>query len=88
MVGLLTVSTLASVVLIRQIQLVRLSDEVEEGLTQEASEFRKLVKGRDPQSGEPFGTDVQAIFETYLRRNVPGDDEVLLTFVGGSPRAP
>ena len=83
MVGLLAVSTLASVVLIRQIQLVRLNDEVEEGLTQEASEFRRLVTGRDPESGEPFGTDVQAIFDTYLRRNVPGDEEVLLSFVKG-----
>ena len=82
---LLTASTVASVVLVRQIQLVRLNDEVEEGLTQEASEFRRLVDGRDPESGEPFGTDVQSIFDTFLRRNVPSDDEVLLTFVRGRP---
>jgi len=85
MVILLAASTVASVVLIRQIQLVRLSDEVEEELTQEASEFRRLVNGRDPQTGRPFGTDVQAIFDTYLRRNVPGDEEVLVTFIEGRP---
>jgi signal transduction histidine kinase len=85
MVILLAASTVASVVLIRQIQLVRLSDEVEEGLTQEASEFRRLVNGRDPQTGRPFGTDVQAIFDTYLRRNVPGDEEVLVTFIEDRP---
>ena len=85
MVILLAASTIASDVLIRQIQLVRLSDEVEEGLKQEADEFRRLVNGSDPETGRPFGTDVQAIFDTYLRRNVPGDEEVLITFIGGQP---
>jgi two-component system, OmpR family, sensor kinase len=82
MILLLTASTVTSVVLITEIQLVRLNDEVEEGLTQEASEFRQLVGGRDPRTGEPFGGDVEAIFDTYLQRNVPGDEEVLLTFAG------
>jgi len=82
MIVLLAASTVTSVVLITEIQLVRLNDEVEEGLTQEASEFRKLVGGRDPRTGEPFGDDLTAIFDTYLRRNVPGDEEVLLTFDG------
>ena len=82
MIVLLAASTVASVLLITEIQLVRLNDEVEEGLTQEASEFRRLVDGRDPRTGERFGGDVAAIFDTYLRRNVPGDEEVLLTFVG------
>lgn len=82
MIVLLAASTIASVVLISEIQLVRLNDEVEEGLTQEASEFRRLVDGRDPRTGEPFGGDVAAIFDTYLSRNVPGDEEALLTFVG------
>ena len=85
MVILLAVSTAVSVVLIRQVQLARLSDEVEEGLIQEASEFRRLVNGRDPQTGRPFGTDVQAIFDTYLQRNVPGDEEVLVTFIEDRP---
>jgi two-component system OmpR family sensor kinase len=82
MIVLLAASTVTSVVLITEIQLVRLNDEVEEGLTQEASEFRRLVGGRNPGTGERFGSDVAAIFDTYLRRNVPGDEEVLLTFDG------
>ncbi len=81
MIVLLAASTITAVVLISEIQLVRLNDEVEEGLTQEASEFRRLVDGRNPSTGQPFGGDVAAIFDTYLRRNVPGDEEVLLTFV-------
>ena len=85
MVLLLAASTLVSVLLISEIQLVRLNDEVEEGLTQEASEFRRLVDGRDPQTGQPFGADIEAIFDTYLDRNVPGDEEVLLTFSGSEP---
>jgi signal transduction histidine kinase len=85
MIVLLAASTVTSVVLITEIQLVRLNDEVEEGLTQEASEFRRLVDGRNPRTGEPFAGDVAAIFDTYLRRNVPGDEEVLLTFDSDRP---
>lgn len=85
MLLLLAASTVASTALIAEIQLVRLNEEVQEGLTQEASEFRRLVDGRDPRTAEPFGGDVEAIFDTYLRRNVPSDDEVLLTFVDGRP---
>ena len=82
---LLAASTLGSVIAIRQILLVRLDDRIESGLTQETSEFRRLVGGSDPATGRPFGTDVKAIFDTYLRRNVPGEGEVLLTFLGRRP---
>jgi len=82
---LVAASTLGSVIAIRQILLIRLDDRIESGLVQETSEFRELVGGRDPTTGRPFGTDVQAIFDTYLRRNVPGEGEVLLTFIGRRP---
>lgn len=41
--------------------------------------------GRDPDTGEPFGDDVAAIFSTFLARNVPEEHETLLTFVDGEP---
>lgn len=82
---LLALSTVASIALVRQFLLVRLSDRVGEGLVQESREFRRLVGGRDPRTGRRFGTDVQAVFDVYLSRNVPDEDELLLTFVAGKP---
>jgi signal transduction histidine kinase len=83
--GLLAFSTVASILLVREVMLVRLSDSVEESLVQESQEFSQLVGGRDPNTGRRFGTDVEAIFDVFLRRNVPAQDEVLLTFVAGRP---
>jgi signal transduction histidine kinase len=54
-------------------------------LQQEVREFRRLVGGRDPSTGRPFGDDVAAIFSVFLRRNVPGEGEDLFTFVDGRP---
>lgn len=41
--------------------------------------------GRDPETGEPFGDDIQAVFDTFLRRNIPTDYELMVTFVEGAP---
>ena len=84
---LLAIAALASVLAVRQVLLVRLDDRVEEDLQQEVEEFRALANGIDPRTGEPFGDDVQAIFKTYLQRNVPDDDEELITVPrSGTPR--
>ena len=72
---------------VRQVLLVRLDDRVEEDLQQEVEEFRELAGGINPRTGEPFGDDVNAIFRTYLDRNVPDDDEELITVPRhGTPR--
>lgn len=76
---LLAIAAFASVLAVRQVLLVRLDDRVEEDLQQEVEEFRALAGGSDPQTGRPFGDDVKAIFRTYLDRNVPDDDEELIT---------
>ena len=44
--------------------------------------------GRDPQTGHPFGDDIEAVFRTFLQRNLPFEHEALLTFVGGEPFQP
>lgn len=41
--------------------------------------------GRNPETGEPFGDDIEAVFDTFLRRNIPTDYEVMVTFVEGAP---
>ncbi len=76
-------SEVVSVLVIRQVLFDRLEERVEEFLLQEIDEFRRLVKGRDPATGEPFGNNVSAIFDTFLRRNIPEDDEFLLALLDG-----
>jgi signal transduction histidine kinase len=52
---------------------------------QEADELELLAAGDDPATGEPFGTDVRRIFDTYLERHVPARNEAVVTIVGGTP---
>ncbi len=84
-VGLLAIAVIASVLVARQLLLVRLEDRIDHDLEQEVSELRLLAQGRDPQTGEPFGTDVRRVFEVFLQRNIPARNEVLVTYVGGRP---
>ena len=83
---LLAVSTLVSTLALRQILLARVGERLESALVQEIEEFRALTRdGRNPETGEPFGADIQAVFDVYLRRNVPSAGENLFTFVGTTP---
>ncbi|HEX2160583.1 MAG TPA: HAMP domain-containing sensor histidine kinase [Thermoleophilaceae bacterium] len=84
---LLAFSTAATVIVIRQILLVRLEAEVSDTLVQETEEFSQLVQGRDPATGEPFGDDLRRIFDVYIDRNVPDDDEAIFTILNGQPYA-
>jgi len=74
-------STGLSLILLHQILLARLDDEIARNLTQEVDEFRLLVSGNDPVTGEPFGQDVRRIFDVYFERNVPHEEEVVLAAV-------
>jgi two-component system, OmpR family, sensor kinase len=82
---LLALTSIAAPLLVRQILLSRLDNEVEQHLTQEIGEFRRLVNGIDPRTGEPFGTDARAILNVYFQRNVPRVGEVVLTYLDGRP---
>ena len=62
-----------------------LDRDIEADLQQERAELDALAAGRDPATGEPFAGDVQAIFDTFLRRNLPHEGEVYVTFVDGQP---
>lgn len=82
-VVLLAFSTVISTVALRQLLLARVNERVDASLLQEVQEFEILAsRGRDPQTAEPFGTDIEAIFDTFLSRNVPHTGEAVLTFVG------
>lgn len=84
--GLLVASTLLSTFLLREILSSRVADRVQNNLVQEIDEFRTLAReGIDPESGEPFSTDVSRVFDVYLQRNVPNQGEEWFTFVGTQP---
>ncbi len=82
---LLVGGTSLAVVLQRAILLGELANEVEKSLEQERQEIIRLADGRNPLTGDPFGSDVAAIFDTFLSRNVPGEGEVYITLVDGEP---
>jgi signal transduction histidine kinase len=80
---LLAFSAVLSTLAIREVLVIRVDDQVKDALQQEVLELDRLVAdGRDPQTGRPFESP-QALFDVYLARNVPSDDEALLTFVDG-----
>jgi signal transduction histidine kinase len=77
---LLAVAALVSVLVVRQVLLVRLDDRIDSDLAQEVDEFQRLAGvGIDPETGKPFGSDVKRIFDVFLSRNVAGEGEQLVT---------
>lgn len=76
----------ANLLVIRQVLLNRLDDQIEEDLVQEAEELRNLAAtGVNRETGEPFGDDVEAIFDAFLETNVPVAGEAFYTLVEGQP---
>jgi two-component system OmpR family sensor kinase len=84
-VGLLAFAVAASVLVARQVLLLRLEDRIDHELAQEVSELRLLAQGSDPRTGLPFGANVRRVFQVFLDRNIPARNEVLLTYVDGRP---
>jgi two-component system OmpR family sensor kinase len=84
-IGLLALATVASVLVTREVLLIRLDQRIDAELVQETAELRRLARGNDPRTGKPFGQRVDRIFEVFLRRNVPSRNEAFVTFIGGEP---
>lgn len=80
---LMSMSSLAAVLMVRQMLISRLEERVQQSLQQEVQELRQLRNGKDPDTGSPFGNDIAAVFDVFLSRNIPEDDEFLLTMVDG-----
>ncbi|TVQ20469.1 MAG: sensor histidine kinase [Leptolyngbya sp. DLM2.Bin15] len=72
-----------SIPVIYRLLFTRVQERIERSVNQEVEEFQRLINGQDPRTGEPFGKDAKAIFEVFLARNIPGDDEFLLTLIDG-----
>lgn len=83
-VVLLAVALVVAVVVTRQFQHARLDREIQRELAQEVEELRVLAAaGIDPVTGQPLGDDVVRLFDTFLERNVPSDNEAFYTVVDG-----
>lgn len=59
---------------------------------QEVQELRALANGKDSDTGKSFQDDIKALFRVFLNRNIPNEDEFLITIIEGevyrsSPRA-
>jgi signal transduction histidine kinase len=81
---LLLFSAVVGAITLREALLARAGERVDDALVQETEEFRRLASdGRDPRTGEPFGGDVRAIFDVFLQRNVPGENEAFYTYIDG-----
>lgn len=74
-----------TVVADRAVLLARLDDRIDDELAQEVEEFARLADGIDPGTGEAFGSDLAAIFDTLFGRNIPAPSEVFLGIVDGQP---
>jgi signal transduction histidine kinase len=82
---LLVVAGAAALLVQRRVLLGELHEEVDSALVQEVEEIRVLAAGRDPRTSELFNGNVTAIFDTFLRRNIPHEGETLLAIVSGRP---
>jgi two-component system, OmpR family, sensor kinase len=82
-VALVAAGLLVANLVVRQVLISRLDRSVEAALVQEVEELRRLATGVDPATGEPFAGDVEALFTTFLSRNVPSDGEAFYTVVDG-----
>jgi two-component system, OmpR family, sensor kinase len=81
-VAILAVCAVLAVGLLREALIIRDADRVEDSLEQEMQELDRLLVGTDPETGQPFAS-LEALFDVYLRRNVPSEDEAILTFIDG-----
>jgi len=82
-IALLGISLVAALLLQRTFLLAQVQRDATSALDQEHGELEQLVGGVNPNTGEPFGGNIRAIFDIFLARNVPLEGEGLVTFING-----
>lgn len=86
-VGYVVLAAIALVVtaLIARVTLsARLESDVDHRLAAEIDQLQQVISEGDPTDGRPF-TDAKELFDTHLRRVLPGDDAAFYTVVDGDP---
>ena len=64
---LMSAAIIASVLVVRRVLKVQVDQQIDDALVQEMDELRRLAQGRDPDTGERFGGNVERIFEVLIR---------------------
>ncbi len=83
LIGLICLATAGSILAARQILLIQIYDRIDSALAQEIEEFQRLQGGLNPETGQPFDDDIGAVFDIFLARSVPEDDEFFLALLDG-----
>lgn len=83
--GLLAFALVAALLIQRAYLHGEVLTSTDEALDQEVEELRQLAGGINPETGELFAGNLQAIFNTYFERNVPLTGEIVIAFVDGEP---
>jgi signal transduction histidine kinase len=86
--GLLAVSLVIAVLALRQFLLVGLDESVEASLAQEAQELALFASGTDPETGQPYGDDLKAIFTDFVGSDIPEAAESAYFLIDGKPFRP
>lgn len=79
---LMTISIATSVVTIREILSALLNQRIERSLVQEVAEINRLVNDKTT-TGDFHKDDVSEIFDIFLSRSVPDDNEYLIAIING-----
>lgn len=79
----LAVSTLVSVIAVRQILLTQLRADIERSLAKELGEFRTVLEAELDDEGAE--ADLREVFDTYFAQNIPSEGEEALAIVDGEP---
>lgn len=83
--ALVTVALASAGLIVYVVEIERIQNSVEREVEQELDEFAKLERqGIDPRTGEVFH-NVRSLLRTFLLRNVPDDDELLVGWVDDEP---
>lgn len=75
----------AAGVLVYTLESARLEGDVRAQIDQEIAEFDQLRQGQDPETARASALP-QTLIRLFLRRNVPGSDEVLVGWWDGRPQ--
>ncbi|MBD2099309.1 HAMP domain-containing histidine kinase [Leptolyngbya sp. FACHB-261] len=77
-------STVTSILVTYRIFSNRINVQAERLAAQEVAEFRQLAQQRNPVTGKPFGSDGAAVFDAFLSRYAPPEqDDFALALLDG-----
>jgi signal transduction histidine kinase len=81
---LVTISLGLTIVVLRQLLLVRVERDTNALMARDSDELRNRAAAEDPATGQPFGADVTALLRDYFRGKVPETGEYFVAFLGDS----